>query len=111
MKLNFEEHGLVAIASLSGELNHESVDAFRRGVGDRLEQGTRDFVIVLDDLSQIDSAGLETLLWLQDRSADRNGQVRLVGLNDTLNSILRITRLEREFEQYADVTKAVRSLR
>jgi len=111
MKLNFEEHGLVAIATVSGELNHETVDAFRRGLSDRLERGARDFVLVLDDLVQIDSEGLEALLWAQDRAADRKGQLRLVGVGDVIATILRITRLERFFERYEDVTEAVRSLR
>jgi len=111
MKINFEDHGLISIASLIGELNGDSVDSFRRGVTDRLERGTRDWVLVVDNLSQIDSAGLEALMWLQDRAAERKGQVRLVGVSEIISTILRITRLERQFERYEDVTDAVRSLR
>jgi len=111
MKINFEDHGLIAIASLSGDLTSDSTDTFRRGVTDRMERGARDFVIVLDDLTQIDSAGLETLLWVQDCADDRLGQVRLVGVSEVITTILRITRLDRLFERYDDVTEAVRSLR
>ncbi len=111
MKINFEDHGLVALATINGDLNLESVDAFRRGINDRLEKGVRDFVLILDELSQIDSAGLESFVWLQERSADRRGQVRIVGATDTIATILRITRLDRLYEQYNDVTEAVRSLR
>ena len=111
MKLTFEDHDLISITTVSGELNVETIDAFRRGVTDRLERGVRDFVLVLHDLVQVDSAGLETFLWLQDRAAERKGQIRMVGLAEIIVSILRITRLERQFERYEDVTEAVRSLR
>ncbi len=111
MKINYEDHGLIAIATLSGDLTIDSTDTFRRGVTDRLERGARDFVIVLDDLTQIDSEGLETLLWVQDCAGDRLGQIRLVGVSEVIATILRITRLDRLFERYEDVTEAVRSLR
>ncbi len=111
MKINFEDHGLIALATLSGDLTLDSVDAFRRGINDRLEKGVRDFVLILDDLKQIDSAGLESFLWLQERSADRRGQVRIVGASEIISTILRITRLDRLYEHYNDVTEAVRSLR
>lgn len=111
MKLNFEDHGLVALVTLAGDLTLDSVDSFRRGINDRLERGVRDFVLIFDDLQLIDSAGLEAILWLQERSDDRNGQVRLVGATENVATVLRITRLDRLYEQYDDVTEAVRSLR
>lgn len=111
MKLNIEEHGEIGIATLAGDFNAESVDAFRRNMTERVEKGMRDFVLVLDDLEAIDSAGLESLLWLEDSAAEHLGQVRLVGVPETILTILRVTRLERHFERYRDVTDAVRSLR
>lgn len=111
MKISFEDHDKICIASMAGELNTDSVDALRRGVSDRIQRGTRDFVLILNELAQIDSAGLECLLWVQDCTADRKGQTRLVGVPEVISTILRITRLDRLFDRYDDVTDAVRSLR
>ena len=59
----------------------------------------------------MDSAALETLLWLQDQSAQRLGQVRLAQLSENVAAILHLTRLDKRFDTHGDVESAVKSLR
>ena len=70
----------------------------------------RDFVLDLESLDFIDSRGLETLLWLQDKCNEMLGQVRLAGCPDHIYKVLEVTRLNTRFECHPDVDTAVTSL-
>ncbi len=111
MKVDFEDHGIVSIVAVKGDFNTENIDSLKRGLVDRLDKGVRDFVIQLGEVDQIDSDGLELLLWLQDAAAEHLGQIRLVSITDTIKKILEITRLDNQFEQHDEITIAIRSLR
>jgi anti-sigma B factor antagonist len=111
MKVVHEDHDRISILSVVGDLTSDHVDAFRRLVNERFEAGIRDFVVQLNEMPIIDSDGLESLLWLQDKAAELLGQVRLVEPTDDVSTILRITRLATQFDCRMDVTEAVRSLR
>lgn len=111
MKLAFDDHDTITLARMEGHFTLDHVDAFRRGMTDRIERGIRDFVLVVDDVEFIDSAGLEALLWLQDEAATVLGQIRLVGCQPDLLTILEVVRLDQQFESCDSTTDAVKSLR
>jgi anti-anti-sigma factor len=111
MKLSYEDHGIITVLTISGELTADQADAFRRAIGDRFTAGVRDVVLNIEHLTLIDSAGLELLLWLLDEVAERHGQVRLVNPDETVHKILELTRLERRFSIHNTVESAGKSLR
>ena len=111
MRMRYEDHDNVSIISLVGEFNSDHVDAFRRATTERMERGVRDFVLELSEMPFIDSEGLESLLWLQDRAAEQLGQMRLAALDPSVKKILEVIRLEQQFDRHEDVAEAVRSLR
>jgi len=111
MKLSYEDHGKVAVLTVSGELTTDQADAFRRACQDRFDVNARDVVLNLEHLSMVDSSGLELLLWLRDEVSSRDGQLRVVKLDDTVRKILELTRLDRRFEIHPTVESAARSLR
>jgi len=110
MKLSHEEHEHVCIVKLKGDLTSESAAALREFAQHRLDEKTRDFVLDLQDLEWIDSAGLETFVWLQDACAEQLGQVRLAACQDTLAKILECTRLATRFDAHESVDAARQSL-
>ena len=59
----------------------------------------------------VDSAGLETLLWIIDEAAEHGGQVRLVSPDMTVSKILEISRLDRRFNIHDSIESAAKSLR
>jgi anti-anti-sigma factor len=63
----------------------------------------------MSDVGFIDSAGLEQLLSVRDYCNENDCQLRLAGLDETLMKILEVTRLENEFECYAELAEAVKS--
>ncbi|MBL1218026.1 MAG: anti-sigma factor antagonist [Planctomycetes bacterium] len=111
MKLVCEDHDRTTIMALEGDFTTDSVDAFKRAVTERLSDAGHDFVLVAEQVSFIDSAGLESLLWLQDEAAQHLGQVRLVRPTENLSTILSITRLCHQFDVHQEITEAIRSLK
>jgi anti-anti-sigma factor len=67
-------------------------------------------VLDLNDVSFIDSKGLECLLWLRDHCSGNICSLKLAALSENCGKILEITRLEREFDRYGSIAEAVKSL-
>ena len=111
MKLSHQDYAHVSVLTLSGELTAEDDERFTRAVGERFAAGVRDIVLDCENLEFVDSAGLESLLRLRDRAAERQGQVRLVRPDPNVAKILEITRLARSFQAHDTLEAAVRSLR
>lgn len=111
MKMACEDHDRISIISLEGDFTSDFVDAFKRAVIERLSDAGHDFVLVVEQMSFIDSAGLEALLWLQDELAQHLGQLRLVHPTGNLSTILNITRLCHQFDIHQEITEAIRSLK
>lgn len=111
MKISFQDFEHVSVLTLSGEFTADDLDAFRRVVQDRLQQGARHVVLHCEHLEFVDSAGLESLLELQEDLGGRGGQLRLVKPDATVSTILELTRLDLALEAHDDLEGAVRSLR
>jgi anti-anti-sigma factor len=58
----------------------------------------------------IDSAGLEYLLDLQEKLAQRMGQVKLIKPDENIRKILELTRLASVFEVFKDIPEAVKAI-
>jgi anti-anti-sigma factor len=111
MKLSYEDHGLITVITLSGELTADQADTFRRSVTERFNAGIRDVILNIEHLVLVDSAGLELMLWLLDEVGERGGQMRLVKPDEIVSKILELTRLERRFTLFETVEAAGKSLR
>ncbi len=111
MKLSYEDHDTITVLTISGDLAADHVETLRRSCLDRFLAGIRDVVLHMEHLQAIDSAGLESLLWIVDQAAERGGQLRLVNPDPTIRKILEITRLERRFDIHDTIESAAKSLR
>jgi len=111
MNLTHENYDQIALIGISGELTTDEIGPFKLLAENSMEGDTRDFVLDLSETLFIDSQGLETLLWLQEKADNRLGQVRLVALTENVRTILKITRLENHFDTHTDVESAMKSLR
>jgi anti-sigma B factor antagonist len=111
MKLTHEDYEHLTVATLKGELTSESVEQLRELAEERMEKQARDFVIDIEGMEFVDSKGLETLLWLQERCGEHLGQLRLAGTTPNVDKILTLTRLSSRFDRHPDVPTAVKSLR
>ena len=110
MKISYEDKGPVTVLSISGDLSVDEAARFQRETLQRFDQNIRDFVLDLESLDFIDSRGLESLLWLQDKCSELLGQVRLAACPEHINKVLEVTRLNTRFDCHPDVAAAVSSL-
>jgi anti-anti-sigma factor len=110
MNLTAEFYGPSLVLKSKGELTEDTLSAFREGVEHHVaDNDIRDVVIELSQVPFVDSAGLAYLLDLQDRMAERMGQVRLAGADENVRKILEMTRLDKDFETFAEAADAVKA--
>ncbi len=111
MKIHHEDYDQLTVIKIKGDLISDETDRLRRIAVERMDERIRDFVLDLSEMEFVDSKGLETLIWLQDQSADRLGQIRLAACQETVLKILEITRLASRFDCHDEIDAAVKSLR
>ena len=111
MKLTHEEYDQISVFSLNGDFDADQSDLFRTTAEQCMHDSVRDFVIDMTDMEFIDSNGLESLLWLQEQCSEKLGQVRLAGVNNSVKTILEMTRLATRFDRHDQVEGAIKSLR
>ena len=109
MKVRTQDYNDVTVVELQGELDSDFTELFQNTITNII--ATRKVGIVLDmsDVGFIDSEGLERLLWARDYCDQNNCQLRLAGLDENCEKILELTRLENEFDRYAELSEAVKS--
>jgi anti-sigma B factor antagonist len=89
-----------------GEGEAQLRDRFR----ERIEAGDRRFVFDMTGVTYIDSGGLGETTACAVRARERDGEVRIVvAPGGKVEQILRITQLDRAFNLFHDVRKAVAS--
>ena len=109
MKVRTQDYNDVAVVELQGELDSESTELFQNTITNIIAAHKAGIVLDMSDVGFVDSAGLEQLLWARDYCNENTRQLRLAGLDETLTKILEVTRLENEFDRYAELAEAVKS--
>ena len=109
MKVGTQDYNKVTVVELQGELDSEFAELFAGTITDIMAAQQVGIVLDMSEISFIDSAGLEQLLWARDYCNENNCQLRLAGLDENCSKILEVTRLENEFDRYTELAQAVKS--
>ncbi len=108
MNVTAEAHGHAVVMNLKGDLTEDSLNVLRNAVDQQFQhEDVIDVLINLEEVSFIDSTALEYLLDLQDRLAEKLGQVKLIAPDDNVRTILNVTRLAGSFETFEDAARAM----
>lgn len=111
MNITTESYGHAVILILKGDLLEDAIEPLRQAVDHQLaNKEVIDIVLNVENVPFIDSKAMEYLLDLQDKLAERLGQVRFVKCDENIRKILEITRLDSVFEVFDDVTEAVKAV-
>lgn len=105
-------NGTAIVRPTSERLDIEVAAEFRGVLLSLIDQGHRQIVVDLTDVTFIDSSGLGALvsaLKTLKRSSSAGGDVRLACVQAPVVSLLAIIRLNRVFTSYATVEQAVQS--
>ena len=109
MKVKTQDYNDVTVVELQGELDSEFTEPFKNTITDIIAAHKTGIVLDMSGVGFIDSQGLEQLLWARDYCNENNCQLRLAGLDENCAKILEVTRLENEFDRYAELAEAVKS--
>jgi len=109
MKISTQDYNNISVVELQGEIDADIADALKNIVTDMVSRKRAGIVLNMSDVSFIDSAGLELLLWVRDYCRRNKTQLRVAGLDENCAKVLEITRLQNEFDRHAELAEAVKS--
>jgi len=109
MKVNIQDYGDVTVVQLQGDLDGDVAELLQNTITDIIGKRKAGIVLDMSGVGFIDGRGLEQLLWSRDYCNQNKREFRLVGLDENCVRILEITRLENEFDHYAELAEAVKS--
>lgn len=109
MKIKTQDYNDVTVVELQGELDSEFAEQLKNTITEIIARHRTGIVLDVSEVGFIDSKGLERLLWARDYCDENSCQLRLAGLDENCSKILEITRLEKEFDRYSELSEAVKS--
>jgi anti-anti-sigma factor len=111
VNINAESYGHAVVLNIKGDLSEDSLSALQEAIEHQLENDdVIDVVLNLEEAPFVDSATFEYLLDLQDTLAEKLGQVKFAGCDETVRKMVEMTRMDIEFELFADVAEAVKAM-
>jgi len=109
MRINTQNYNNVTVIELQGEIDGDLAELLKDTVAETLLEQRTGMVVNMNDVSFIDSQGLELLLWVRDYCRENRTQLRLAGLDENCEKILEITQLQNEFDRHSELAEAVKS--
>ncbi len=109
MRVKTQDYNDVTVVELQGDLDCDFTEMFQNTVTEIVKKSKAGIVLDMSNVGFVDGEGLEQLLWLRNYCSENGCQLRLAGLDENCRKILEITRLDNEFDRYAELTEAVKS--
>jgi anti-sigma B factor antagonist len=102
----------IVVVDMSGRLTiGEPVLLLRETLRVHVNDGARQFVLNLGDVSYIDSSGLGELVSAYTTVRNKQGDVKLLNLTAKAKDLLQMTKLLTVFDVYDDEGKAIEALK
>lgn len=111
MKIKERPIGDVVILDISGKIMGGPPDSqeFKDAIYKHLEKGINKVVVNLADVKRMNSSGLGILIQGLTSLRNKNGNMKLAGINETMEGILVMTKLNTIFETYETAEGAAQS--
>jgi len=98
MSFKISEHDDITLVEVDGELTVGNRERFKQLVLGQVAAGGRKFLMDFGESSYIDSTGLGALVSLSRKIAEVGGRLRLTGLNEDLQTLFELTKLDTVFD-------------
>jgi len=98
MTFTVTQSGDVSIVEVEGQLIVSNRQELKQKVLDQLEKGQRKVLVDFGRTSYIDSSGLGVLVSLAKKMRELGGDLRLANLNDDLQTLFELTKLDTLFQ-------------
>jgi anti-sigma B factor antagonist len=112
LRLDFEVQRLsdLPVLCVSGEIDIYTAPLFKQAVVNLVSEGNKDVIIDLSNVSFMDSSGFGTLLGATKRLRPLGGGLHLAAPNNTIQRMLRLTRLDTIMRIYPTAEEAARAV-
>ncbi len=94
--LHKDKRGVVVVG-VDGQLIVGNRQELKQKVLDAIDAGSRKFVVDFTRTGYIDSSGLGVLVSLSKKIREQGGELRLAGLNEDLQTLFELTKLDTLF--------------
>ena len=98
------------IVEVAGEIDVATVSLLAKALGDAIQSGRGDLVMDAQNLTYIDSAGIQTLISTQEKLATQGRRMAVVGCHGIFHKLMSVSMLEGRFPTYSTVDEALMSL-
>lgn len=98
MSLHVSRHGDIVVIEVEGQLIVGNRQELKQKVLDESEAGARKILVDFAKTAYIDSSGLGVLVSLAKRQRELGGDLRLANLNDDLQTLFELTKLDTLFQ-------------
>ncbi|MDJ0842800.1 STAS domain-containing protein [Crocosphaera sp.] len=105
-----EVKGNYQIFRLTGLLDAFSEPVFRKVVGQYIDEGPEDIILVLSQIDFIDSSGLGALVQLVKQAQNNNGTLQVV-TNPRVTQTVKLVRLEKFLSLQTSLEDAIANLK
>ncbi|OHB58967.1 MAG: hypothetical protein A2Y07_04815 [Planctomycetes bacterium GWF2_50_10] len=110
MKIKTQEYDELTVVELQGEMTSDFTEMLRNTLENVVSKRKPGIILDMSQVAFVDSKGLELLLWARDYSNENSCAFKVAGLTENCEKILEITGLYKEFDKYAELSQAVRSM-
>ena len=111
MYLKFEKQENILIATLSGELDHNSAEEVRVKIDDRIDRDNIEKVILdFSGVTFMDSSGIGAVLGRYKKLSNKGGALCITEPNKNVNRIFELAGLYKVIKNYNTVDEAVRCI-
>ena len=98
MSFSIKKSDDVVVVDVEGQLIVGNRQELKQKVLDEREKGGRKFLSDLSQTGYIDSSGLGVLVSLSKKIREQGGELRLANLNDDLQTLFELTKLDTLFQ-------------
>jgi anti-sigma B factor antagonist len=112
MTLKEKMHGDVAVVTIKGKLMGEpETSELRDEITSLIQDNVKKIVLDMKGIRWVSSAGLGTLIASLTSVKNKEGDLRLSGITENVESLFAITKLVKVFKVYETVDRAVASFK
>ena len=101
--------GQVSVVEVSGKLTSLESGALRNSIARLLKEGRKQILLNLSGLVYLDSSGIGDLVHTYMSVIKSGGEMKVVGLTEKVEEILKITQLYQVFQEFKDERSALQS--
>jgi anti-sigma B factor antagonist len=101
--------GQVSVVEVTGKLTSFESGALRNSIAQLLREGRKQILLNLSGLVYLDSSGIGDLVHAYMSVIKSGGEMKVVGLTEKVEEILKITQLYQVFQEFKDEHTALQS--